>query len=155
MLLTSALPEASNWCAPPNREGLPVTCEVLPHHFVLTDEEVAAQGTAAKMSPPLRTRVDVEAMFAGLADGTIDLISTDHAPHTATEKKQPLVEAPFGIVGLETAVGLTVTYLVKTGVLDLVSAIDKWTWSAARTLRLPGGRLNSGDPRRSDDLGPR
>ena len=127
-------------------EGLPVTCEVLPHHFVLTDEEVAAQGTAAKMSPPLRTRVDVEAMFAGLADGTIDLISTDHAPHTATEKKQPLVEAPFGIVGLETAVGLTVTYLVKTGVLDLVSAIDKWTWSAARTLRLPGGRLNSGDP---------
>ena len=127
-------------------DGLPVTCEVLPHHFVLTDEEVEGQGTAAKMSPPLRTRVDVEAMVAGLADGTIDLISTDHAPHTAAEKKQPLVEAPFGIVGLETAVALTLTYLVKTGVLDLVSAIDKWTWSAARALRLPGGRLDSGDP---------
>ena len=127
-------------------EGLPVTCEVLPHHFVLTDEEVACQGTAAKMSPPLRTRTDVEAMFAGLADGTIDLISTDHAPHTAAEKKQALEQAPFGIVGLETAVGLTQTYLVNAGVLDLVSAIDKWTWSAARALRLPGGRLSSGDP---------
>ena len=127
-------------------EGLPVTCEVLPHHFILTDEEVACQGTAAKMSPPLRTRADVEAMIAGLADGTIDLISTDHAPHTAVEKRQSLEQAPFGIVGLETAVGLTLTYLVTTGVLDLASAIDKWTWSAARTMRLPGGRLNSGDP---------
>lgn len=127
-------------------EGLPVTCEVLPHHFVLTDEEVASQGTAAKMSPPLRTRGDVEAMVTGLGDGTIDAISTDHAPHTDTEKKLPLERAPFGIVGLETALGLTLTYLVKTGALDLVSAIDKWTLSAARALRLPGGRLDLGAP---------
>ena len=126
-------------------EGLPVTCEVLPHHFVLTDEEVARQGTAAKMSPPLRTRADVQAMVKGLADGTIDLISTDHAPHAAAEKQLPLEQAPFGIVGLETAVGLTLTYLVKEGALDLVSAIDKWTWSAARALRLPGGKLDPGD----------
>jgi dihydroorotase len=127
-------------------EGLPVTCEVLPHHFVLTDEEVVSQGTAAKMSPPLRTRGDVEAMLTGLADGTIDAISTDHAPHTAAEKTLPLERAPFGIVGLETALGLTLTYLVNTGVLDLMSAIDKWTLSAARILRLPGGRLDPGAP---------
>ena len=127
-------------------EGLPVTCEVLPHHFVLTDEEVESQGAAAKMSPPLRTAADVEAMRAGLADGTIDLISTDHAPHSAEEKRQPLAQAPFGIVGLETAIGLTLTYLVETGVLDLAAAIERWTWAPARILRLPGGRLSVGDP---------
>ncbi len=128
------------------KERLPVTCEVLPHHFVLTDEEVVSQGTAAKMSPPLRSRVDVEAIVGGLADGTIDLISTDHAPHTAAEKALPLPEAPFGIVGLETALSLTLTYLVKPGILNLKTALEKWTWSAARTLRLPGGRLGIGDP---------
>ena len=81
-------------------DGLPVTCEVLPHHFVLTDREVERQGTAAKMSPPLREAADVEAMLAGLADGTIEVIATDHAPHTAAEKAQPLTQAPMGIVGL-------------------------------------------------------
>ena len=126
--------------------GLPVTCEVLPHHFVLTDVEVARQGTAAKMSPPLRTAADVRAMLDGLVDGTIDLISTDHAPHTEAEKQFPLTEAPFGIVGLETAIGLTLTYLVEPGILDLSTAIEKWTWSPARVLRLPGGRLSPGDP---------
>ena len=127
-------------------EGLPVTCEVLPHHFALTDEEVARQGSLAKMSPPLRTRGDVEALLAGLRDGSVDVIATDHAPHTAEEKELPLEKAPFGIVGLETAVGLTLTCLVEPGVLDLPAAIEKWTWRPARIFHLPGGRLAPGDP---------
>ena len=127
-------------------EGLPVTCEVLPHHFILTDAEVAAQGAMAKMSPPLRTADDVEAMLLGLQDGSIDLISTDHAPHSQEEKQLPLEEAPFGVVGLETAVGLTLNYLVEPGILDLPTAIAKWTWAPARILRLGGGRLSPGDP---------
>jgi dihydroorotase len=127
-------------------EGLPVTCEVLPHHFILTDAEVAAQGAMAKMSPPLRTATDVEAMLLGLQDGSIDLIATDHAPHTQEEKQLPLEEAPFGVVGLETALGLTLNYLVEPGILDLPTAIAKWTWAPARILRLGGGRLSPGDP---------
>ena len=125
-------------------DGLPVTCEVLTHHFALTDEEVASRGTNAKMSPPLRGAVDVAAMIRGLADNTIDTIATDHAPHTATEKRLPFEEAPMGIVGLETAVGLTLTHLVHTGALTLTHAIDKWTRMPADILRLPGGRLSSG-----------
>jgi dihydroorotase len=127
-------------------QGLPVTCEVLPHHFLLTDAEVERQGTAAKMAPPLRTQADVDAMLAGLADGTIDTIGTDHAPHSAEEKALPLSEAPFGIVGLETALGLCLTVLVQTGRLTLPQMIDKWTAAPARILGLPGGRLRPGDP---------
>ena len=126
-------------------DGLPVTCEVLPHHFVLTDRAVERQGTAAKMSPPLRESADVEAMLTGLADGTIEVIATDHAPHTAAEKAQPLTQAPMGIVGLETAVGLTLTYLVDR-VLPLHEAIARWTCHPARILRLPGGTLTPGMP---------
>ena len=126
-------------------DGLPVTCEVLPHHFVLTDREVERQGTAAKMSPPLREAADVEAMLTGLADGTIEVIATDHAPHTAAEKAQPLTQAPMGIVGLETAVGLTLTYLVDR-VLSLQEAIARWTCHPAHILRLPGGALTPGMP---------
>ena len=126
-------------------DGLPVTCEVLPHHFALTDREVERQGTAAKMSPPLREPADVEAMRAGLADGTIEVIATDHAPHTAAEKAQPLTRAPMGIVGLETAIGLTLTYLVDR-VLSLSEAIACWTCHPARILRLPGGTLTPGMP---------
>ena len=125
-------------------DGLPVTCEVLPHHFILDDIEVERQGTAAKMSPPLRSPGDVQAMLAGLQDDTIDMISTDHAPHSAKEKEAGLETAPFGIVGLETAVGLTLTYLVEAGVLDMPKAIEKWTVNPAEILRLPGGRLDPG-----------
>lgn len=127
-------------------DGLPVTCEVLPHHFVLTDRAVERQGTAAKMSPPLREAADVEAMLAGLSDGTIEVIATDHAPHTAAEKAQSLTQAPMGIVGLETAVGLTLTYLVDHSVLTLHEAIACWTCHPARILRLPGGALTPGMP---------
>lgn len=127
-------------------EGLPVTCEVMPHHFALTDAEVARQGSAAKMSPPLREAEDVQAMLLGLQDDTIDVIATDHAPHAEAEKQQPLEQAPFGIVGLETAVGLTFTHLVETGILDLPRVIAKWSWAPARIFRLPGGRLSPGEP---------
>ena len=127
------------------RDGLPVTCEVLPHHFVLTDAEVERQGSAAKMSPPLRSADDVAAMLRALADDTIDLISTDHAPHSAEEKKAPLEPAPFGVVGLETAIGLTFTYLVETGILELSKAIEKWTSKPAEILKLPGGNLQPGN----------
>jgi dihydroorotase len=127
-------------------EGLPVSCEVAPHYFTLTDEEVARQGTDAKMSPPLRTAADIQAMRDGLRDGSIDAIATDHAPHAPEEKARPLEEAPFGIIGLETAVGLTLTYLVEPGILDLSTAVEKWSWAPARAFRLPGGRLAPGDP---------
>ena len=126
------------------RDGLPITCEVLPHHFILTDEEVERRGTAAKMSPPLRGAGDVAAMRAALADGTIDLIATDHAPHSTEEKQEDMERAPFGIVGLETAIGLTLTHLVEPGVLDLPEAIEKWTAKPAEVLGLPGGRLSPG-----------
>ena len=127
-------------------EGLPVTCEALPHHFTLTDEEVARQGPLAKMAPPLRSAADVAAILAGLADGTIDTIATDHAPHTAAEKSCPMPEAAFGIVGLETAIGLSIASLVETGLLDLPALVDRWSAAPARILSLPGGRLAEGDP---------
>ena len=127
-------------------EGLPVTCEALPHHFVLTDEEVARQGPLAKMAPPLRSAADVAAVRAGLADGTIDTIATDHAPHTVEEKTCPLPDAAFGIVGLETAIGLSITALVETGLLEMPSLVERWSAAPARILGLPGGRLAEGDP---------
>ncbi len=127
-------------------EGLPVTCEALPHHFMLTDEEVARQGPLAKMAPPLRSAADVAAIVAGLADGTVDTIATDHAPHTVEEKSCPLPEAAFGIVGLETAIGLSMTSLVQTGLLDMPALVDRWSAAPARILGLPGGRLAEGDP---------
>ena len=127
-------------------EGLAVTCEVLPHHFVLTDEEVERQGTAAKMSPPLRAQRDVDAMIAGLRDGTIDTIATDHAPHSDAEKALPLDRAPFGIVGLETAIGLSITHLVQPGILSLPQLVACWTCAPARIFRLPGGHLGVGSP---------
>jgi dihydroorotase len=84
-------------------------------------------------------------MLEGLADGTIEVISTDHAPHSAKEKALPLAEAPMGIVGLETAVGLTLTYLVESGALPLIEAIARWTCHPARILRLPGGKIAAGE----------
>jgi dihydroorotase len=127
------------------RRGLPVTAEACPHHFVLTDEAVRAHGTLAKMSPPLRSSEDVEAVREGLRDGTLDAIATDHAPHAADEKGLPFDRAPFGIVGLETALGLTLTHLVAPGVLSLSDAIARWTCVPARVMGIPGGRLQAGD----------
>jgi dihydroorotase len=96
-----------------------VTAEACPHHFILNDEAILKYGTNAKMNPPLRTQADVDAVIEGLKDGTIEVICTDHAPHAENEKSLPLDKAPFGIVGLETAIGLTYTYLVDKGIITL------------------------------------
>jgi dihydroorotase len=126
--------------------GVKVTCEVTPHHFTLNHEAVLAYDTNAKMNPPLRTAADVEAMLAGLRDGTIDVIATDHAPHAIEEKEVEFDAAPFGIVGLETALALVITQLVKTGALTLPQAISKMTVNPAAILKLERGRLKIGAP---------
>jgi dihydroorotase len=129
-------------------DGLRVTCEVTPHHLLLTDEEVSASGfsTRAKMNPPLREASDVAALTAGLNDGTIDAIATDHAPHHADEKAVDFESAPFGVVGLETAVSVLYDRLVARGLLEL--SRFAWLFSAgpARVLGLPGGTLAEGAP---------
>ena len=122
-------------------EGLPVTCEASPHHIVLTDEDVRILGTAGKMSPPLRSNEDREAIIAGLQDGTIDALATDHAPHTTKEKLGAFTSAPNGILGLETAVGVIFTKLVHTNLLSLSDTIAKLTIEPARILGIEGGSL--------------
>lgn len=125
-------------------KGLKVTTEVTPHHFTLTDEAVRSYDTNMKMKPPLRAADDVAAIKAGLADGTIDCIATDHAPHSTYEKFIEFDLAPFGILGLETALGLTLTQLVDTGVLTLNQAIAKLTCNPAKIIRQPLGTLSDG-----------
>jgi dihydroorotase len=126
--------------------GVKVTCEVMPHHFTLNHEAVLSYDTNAKMNPPLRTAIDVEAMLEGLRDGTIDVIATDHAPHAIEEKEVEFAAAPFGVVGLETALGLVITHLVKPGILTLPQAIAKMTVNPATILKLERGRLKVGAP---------
>ncbi len=125
------------------RRGLPVTCEVTPHHLTLTDEACIGYDTSTKVNPPLRSRRDVDAMRVGLADGTIDAIATDHAPHSVLEKEVEFDGAAFGMIGFETALPLALE-LVRAGVLPLATAIERMTWGAARTLGLPGGFLEEG-----------
>lgn len=127
------------------RRGLPVTCEVTPHHLTLTDEACLGYDTSTKVNPPLRTARDVEAAIAGLVDGTIDAIATDHAPHSDVEKHVEYDCAAFGMIGLETALGL-VLRLVAQGKLDLRTAIERLTSGPARVLGLPGGSLEVGGP---------
>src|SRR5262249_33045492 len=117
-------------------KGLPVTCEVPPHHWSLTDEAVQDYDTNTKMSPPLRSRDHLEAILAGLRDGTIDAIATDHAPHHADEKELEYDQAPFGIVGLETSVGLAMERLVKDGVISLERRVELCAAIPARILNL-------------------
>jgi dihydroorotase len=126
------------------RRGLPVTGETCPHYWVLTDESVGDYDTNAKMNPPLRSDADRAACIAAIADGTIDCFSTDHAPHTADEKSRPFTDAPFGIVGLETALALTITYLVEPGHLTLARAIELWTDAPRRVFALPEVTLEPG-----------
>ena len=124
--------------------GLAVTCEVAPHHWTLTDEAVAEFDTNMKMSPPLRSRDHVDALLAGLQDGTIDAIATDHAPHHADEKALEFDEAPFGITGLETAIGLAFN-LVQQGVIDLERLVTLCSTNPARIFGLRDrGSLNAG-----------
>ncbi len=123
--------------------GIKVTAEACPHHFTLTEEVVRGYNTHAKMNPPLRTWDDVRAIKEGLRDGTIDVIATDHAPHATQEKQQDFTEAPFGIVGLETALSLTLG-LVEEGVMSLEQAVEKLTSSPAAAFGLKKGTLAVG-----------
>lgn len=126
------------------RRGIRVTCEVTPHHFTLTDEAVAQYGTNAKMNPPLRSAKDLEAVLAGIADGTVDAIATDHAPHAPDLKAKSLAEAPNGVIGLETALGLALTHLVHTGRISLAHLIVLMSTNPARLINQPLGRLQVG-----------
>jgi len=130
------------------QQGLEVSCEVTPHHLLLSDEEVSKSGmsTNTKMNPPLRSEKDRQALLEGLADGTIDCIATDHAPHHEDEKRVPFDLAPFGIIGLETAVGLCLDRLVARGVVDLSRLVDLLSCAPARVMGLPGGSLRPGSP---------
>ena len=129
--------------------GVRVTCEVTPHHFVLTDDMLAAPvpyDTNVKMNPPLREQADRDAMLQGLADGSIDVIATDHAPHHYDEKHVEFDHAPFGITGLETAVSLCFDRLVHAGVVSLARLIELLSVNPARILRVAGGALSEGAP---------
>jgi dihydroorotase len=126
------------------QRGVNVTAEACPHHWILTDAEVEKQGTNAKMHPPLRTQTDIEAVLEGLADGTIDAIATDHAPHTPDEKALGMKDAPNGIIGLETCVPLVLTYLVDAGHLTLKDVIAKLTCIPADIVGIDRGTLSIG-----------
>jgi dihydroorotase len=125
-------------------QGVNVTSEVCSHHISLTEEAVEGYNTNAKMNPPLRTKVDVEALQQGLKDGTIDLLVTDHAPHHYDEKEREFADAPNGIVGLETALGVNITYLVETGILSLNELVLRMSCLPAQIFHLPGGTLKVG-----------
>jgi dihydroorotase len=127
-------------------QGLNVTCEVAPHHFTLSEEAVASFDTNTKMNPPLRTSDDIVALKEGLKDGTIDVIATDHAPHTIDEKEVEYTQAPFGIVGLETCVALCLTELVGKGVLTLTQIIEKLSSNPRKILSLPVIEIKEGEP---------
>ena len=129
--------------------GARVTCEVTPHHFVLTDEMLASPipyDTNVKMNPPLRAAQDRDAMLAGLADGSIDVIATDHAPHHYDEKQAEFDRAPFGITGLETAVSLCLDRLVHAGVISLARLVELLSVNPAKILGVAGGSLATGAP---------
>ena len=126
------------------KSSLPITAEVCPHHFTLTDRDIVPGDSNYKMAPPLRSAKDVQAMIQGLQDGSIDVIATDHAPHAAHEKTADLASAAFGIVGLETAVSLVITELVKPGLLTPLQMVEKMSYNPAKILGLPKGDLQIG-----------
>ncbi|HEX3867724.1 MAG TPA: amidohydrolase family protein, partial [Gemmatimonadaceae bacterium] len=126
--------------------GINVTAEVCPHHISLTEEAVEGYETNAKMNPPLRTAADVEALQQAVRDGTIDLIATDHAPHHYDEKEREFADAPNGIIGLETALAVNITWLVAPGIIDLPLLIERMSCAPARVFSLPGGTLRRGFP---------
>lgn len=117
------------------QNGVPVSAEVTPHHLCLTEEACETCGTLAKMNPPLRRNVDRDALVEGVRDGTLSCIATDHAPHTRAEKKRPFAEAPFGVIGLETAVPVCMTALYHSGLMNLASFVACFTTGPARVLR--------------------
>ena len=127
-------------------DGINVTCETCPHYFTLTDDDVRSYNTSMRVNPPLRTARDVDAIREGLADGTIDAIASDHAPHSLEEKQVEFDAAPPGMVGLETLLPLTLTHLVKTGVVTMQRAVELTSRGPASILGLPGGCIEKGAP---------
>lgn len=119
------------------KDGLNVTAETAPHYFSLTENDIVDYDAKYKVNPPLRTKEDLEAVIEALRDGTIDVIATDHAPHTVHEKQLPIQNAPMGLAGFETSLGITLTYLVHTGKLSLMEAIKKLTYAPASILNIP------------------
>lgn len=126
--------------------GANIHAEATPHHFSLTQEALSQHSTLAKMNPPLRTEADRLAIIEGLSDGTIDIIATDHAPHSTEEKSRPLTKAPSGIIGLETSLSLGITNLVRPGHLTLMQLLEKMTVNPARLYHLPCGSIAEGTP---------
>lgn len=126
--------------------GADLHAEATPHHFTLTNEAVLKYGTLAKMNPPLRTEDDRQAIIRGLADGTIDIIATDHAPHSKEEKDRSITAAPSGIIGLETSLALGITSLVRPGHLTMLQLLEKMTVNPAKLYGLPSGRIEEGAP---------
>jgi dihydroorotase len=124
--------------------GINVTAEVCPHHLSLTEDAVEGYNTNAKMNPPLRTAEDVDALQQAVRDGTIDVVATDHAPHHYDEKEREFADAPNGIIGLETALAVLVTWLVQPGVIDYATLVEKMACAPARVFHLPGGTLRRG-----------
>lgn len=127
------------------KSKIPVTAEATPHHFSLTDDLVQSFNTNLKVNPPLRTKKDVDAVIKGLADGTIDCIASDHAPHSIEDKELEFDYAPFGLIGLETTLGLVITRLINKKVLSWVEAVKRMSTVPARILDIPGGTLNEGE----------
>ena len=126
--------------------GASVTAEVTPHHLALTEEAVRGYRTEAKMNPPLRTEEDRDAVRRALAEGVLDVVATDHAPHHYEEKEREFDDAPFGVVGLETALGVLVRELVEPGIMGLADLVDRMACAPARIMGLPGGTLRPGAP---------
>jgi dihydroorotase len=126
--------------------GLAVTCEATPHHFAITDTDVASYDSNYKMKPPLRSGCDVEAVIEGIVSGAVDAIATDHAPHPGSEKMQEFEKCPFGILGLETALGLSLERLVHTGRISLGNMVALFTTGPAHVLKLERGTLAVGAP---------
>ena len=126
------------------KRGVHLTCETCPQYFTLTEDEVLTQGAMARVNPPLRTRNDVAGIVAGLRDGTIDVIATDHAPHSAEEKARSLTRAPSGMIGLETSLAIALTQLYHTRRMDLPAIIKRMSTTPADILRLPRGRMSLG-----------
>ncbi|WP_036610121.1 dihydroorotase [Oribacterium sp. P6A1] len=128
------------------KSGIKVYGEVTPQHLSATEDLVLTKGALAKVNPPLRTEEDRQALIRGLADGTIDMIATDHAPHSSEEKSKPVSEAPSGMIGLETALGLVITHTVRTGQLSLAQIIKALTINPAKLYKLNAGTLSEGAP---------
>lgn len=126
------------------KEGIPVTGEVCPHHFTLSDEDICGDDGNFKMNPPLRSKADVEALIRGLKENVMDVISTDHAPHSQTEKTGSMADTAFGIVGLETSVALTISELVEPGILTPMQMVEKMSYNPAKIAGLDRGSLEIG-----------